>query len=563
MSSAAAAGNRAFGSTAGCRSRSPTSSTTDVLLLVGVEPGRDHAAAAAAPRPAARARRPADRRRPAAHRRPPSAPTCTCSRCPAPTWRSRSGCCTSLVAEGASTRSTSPRAPPASTTVRRGGRRAGGPSGSSGSPACRSPTCAALAELLGRRRARRWCSPRAAPSSTPRAPTRCSAWINLALALGLPGRAGLRLRLPHRPGQRPGRPRARAEGRPAARLPDDRRPGGPRARRRRSGACDPDDAARPGALGVRAARRARHRRTAPRALLVFGTNLVVSAPAPRTSTDRLRGARPAGRRRLRAVGDRRARRRGAAVTQWAEEDGTMTNLEGRVILRAAGRRRRRAGVRTDLEVIAGLADRLGVAGARSPTDPRGGLRRAAPRLAPAGRPTTPASPTTGSTPSDGVFWPCPDAGPPGHAAAVPRRASRTPDGRARFVAVEHRRPGRAGRRRVPAVPHHRPGAGALPVRRPDPPGRASCPAAPEPFVELHPTSPTGSASRDGDAGAWSPPGAASSRRRPGSVDDDPAGHGLRAVPLAVRRPTGSPTTRSTRSAGCRSSRSAPSRGGAA
>ncbi len=48
-------------------------------------------------------------------------------------------------------------------------------------------------------------------------------------------RAVLRIRLPHRPGQRPGRPRARAEGRPAARLPDDRRPGRARPRRRRVG----------------------------------------------------------------------------------------------------------------------------------------------------------------------------------------------------------------------------------------------------------------------------------------------------------------------------------------
>ena len=71
-----------------------------------------------------------------------------------------------------------------------------------------------------------------------------------------PGRG---LRLPHRPGQRPGRPRARAEGRPAARLPPDRRPRRPRARRGRLGSR-PRVAARPRAVGVRAARRARHRR---------------------------------------------------------------------------------------------------------------------------------------------------------------------------------------------------------------------------------------------------------------------------------------------------------------
>ena len=59
-----------------------------------------------------------------------------------------------------------------------------------------------------------------------------SAAINLA-ARPRPRRPPrLGLRPAHRSGQRPGRARARAEERPAARVPDDRRPGGPRARRR-------------------------------------------------------------------------------------------------------------------------------------------------------------------------------------------------------------------------------------------------------------------------------------------------------------------------------------------
>ena len=46
------------------------------------------------------------------------------------------------------------------------------------------------------------------------------------------------------------------------------------------------------------------------------------------------------------------------AAQWAEESGTMTNLEGRVILR------RRAiappvGVRTDLEILSAIATALG------------------------------------------------------------------------------------------------------------------------------------------------------------------------------------------------------------
>ena len=84
-------------------------------------------------------------------------------------------------------------------------------------------------------------------------------WINVALALGLPGKDARRLRLPHRPGQRPGRARARPEGRPAPRLPDDRRPCRPRPRREGVGRR-PRVAARQGRVGLRAPRVAGRRR---------------------------------------------------------------------------------------------------------------------------------------------------------------------------------------------------------------------------------------------------------------------------------------------------------------
>ena len=263
-----------------------------------VQPRRDHAAGRPAPRPAARARRPGRRRSTRGARRPPTAPTCSSSRCPAPT---------SPLALGAAAPARSP--PARSTTAyvaaahHRLGRRTrarsprGGPSGSSGSPAC------PVAEL----RALAGCSPGGPRHGAHRARRRAArqgtdtvlAWINVALALGHARHAARRLRLPHRPGQRPGRPRARAEGRPAARLPDDRRPGGARARRRRVGRR-PRSAARHGALGVRAARRARHA-DGPAALLVFGSNIVVSAPNA-THVDRAAGgARPARRRRHRDV----------------------------------------------------------------------------------------------------------------------------------------------------------------------------------------------------------------------------------------------------------------------
>ncbi len=95
-----------------------------------------------------------------------------------------------------------------------------------------------------------------------------------------------------------------------------------------------------------------------RALLVFGSNLAVSAPRAGHIEKRLDALD------FLMVSDfflsETAERADVVLpsAQWAEEEGTMTNLEGRVILR------QRAmfppsGVRTDLEVLADLAGRLG------------------------------------------------------------------------------------------------------------------------------------------------------------------------------------------------------------
>ncbi|MFL6417291.1 MAG: molybdopterin oxidoreductase family protein [Bryobacteraceae bacterium] len=122
------------------------------------------------------------------------------------------------------------------------------------------------------------------------------------------------------------------------------------------------------------------------------------------------------------------------TTQWAEEEGTVTNLEGRVILRRAASAAP-AGVRSDLEAIHGIADRLG-SGDAFPSEPRvvyEELRRA----------------TSGGAADyygisyeriereDGVFWPCPAEDHPGTPRLFLDRFA-TPDGRARFHAVEHR-----------------------------------------------------------------------------------------------------------------------------
>ena len=160
---------------------------------------------------------------------------------------------------------------------------------------------------------------------------------------------------------------------------------------------DPDVLPGQGPVGVRAARRRSARPTAPKALLVFGTNIVVSRAQRRPGRRAARRARPAGRRRLRAVRDRGPRRRrppGHAVGRGdrhhdqprgpgdpapARDHAAGRRAQRPRRLRRAGRAARRAG---------DVRDRAG-----------GGLRRARPGQSRAARPTTAASPTTGSATS--------------------------------------------------------------------------------------------------------------------------------------------------------------------
>ena len=432
-----------------------------------LQPRRDDAAGRAPPRRAARARRPGRGDRPAADPDRASAPTCSCSRSPAPTWRSPSALLHLLVAER-----------PGRRGVRRGahhrlrrrtplGRRVVARAGRAGH---RRP---------GRRGARTgacWASAPRVIVLTARGAEQHSQGTDTVLAVDQPGararpvRPGVRrLRLPHRPGQRPGRPRARPEGRPAARLPDDRRPRRPRARRRGVG--------RPAGVAARArgARRTscstRSAPTADRALLVFGSNIVVSAPNATHVTRRLEALD------LLVVADIVLSETAALadvvlpVTQWAEETGTMTNLEGRVLLRQRAVTPP-AGVRSDLDVLAGWRSGSARRCRSRPTPRRSSPSSAAPRRA--ARPTTPASPTTGSATSTASSGPAPTPDHPGtprmfvDALRHPGRPGPLPRRRAP-------RPGRAAVRRLPAAPDHRPGARPVPVRRPDPAGPRRCP----------------------------------------------------------------------------------------
>jgi assimilatory nitrate reductase catalytic subunit len=172
-----------------------------------------------------------------------------------------------------------------------------------------------------------------------------------------------------------------------------------------------------------------------RALLVFGSNLVVSAPRTLHVRERLDTLD------FLMVSDiflsETAERADVVLptAQWAEEEGTMTNLEGRVLLR------RRAqtppeGVLTDAEVLVALAERLGRGQSFPTSAPRAifdELRRAS-----AGGVADYAGITYERIAAEGgVFWPCPAEDHPGTPRLFQERFA-TPDGRARFHAVTHR-----------------------------------------------------------------------------------------------------------------------------
>ncbi|MGW1888981.1 molybdopterin oxidoreductase family protein [Streptomyces sp. NPDC002004] len=269
------------------------------------------------------------------------------------------------------------------------------------------------------------------------------AWIDLCLATGRAGRplSGYGCLTGQGNGQG-----GREHGQKADQLPGYRKLTDPEARRHVAGVwgVDPDALPGPGrsayelldALGGEV-----------RALLVMGSNPVVSAPRAAHIEERLRALD------FLAVADVVLSETAALadvvlpVTQWAEETGTVTNLEGRVLLR------RQAvtappGVRSDLELLSALAARLGVAHG-FPTDPEEVFTEL--RAASAGGPAD----YSGITYRDlalgrPVFWPCP-AGPSGPDAPPAADGGEglgsprlfldrfaTEDGRARFAAVVHR-----------------------------------------------------------------------------------------------------------------------------
>ncbi|MFF3738836.1 molybdopterin oxidoreductase family protein [Streptomyces sp. NPDC002566] len=340
---------------------------------------------------------------------------------------------------------------------------------------------------------RLFCEPEAAMVLTARGPEQqakgtdtVGAWINLCLATGRAGRplSGYGCLTGQGNGQG-----GREHGQKADQLPGYRKLDDPAARRHVADVWGVDPASLPGpgrsayelldALGRDV-----------RSLLLMGSNPVVSAPRAAHVEERLKSLD------FLAVCDVVLSETAALadvvlpVTQWAEESGTTTSLEGRVLLR------RQAvsppeGVRSDLEVLHGLAARLGVEKG-FPTDPEEVFEEL--RRASAGGPADYSGITYRRlAEEDGVFWPCPadaDASdaPPVHPGTPRLFLDRfaTPDGRARFVPVSHRAAAEEPDAEYPVLlttgrvlAQYQSGAQ---TRRVDELNAA----APGPFVELHP-----------------------------------------------------------------------------
>jgi len=258
------------------------------------------------------------------------------------------------------------------------------------------------------------------------------AFINLALALGQPGRSGSGWGCFTGHGNGQG---GREHGQKADQLPGYRLLNNPQHRADVAvvWGVDPDTLPQPGLsacelLDVTGGADARIR-----GLLVFACNLLVSGPDANKLRDRLSAAE------LLVVADPFLSETAAIadvvlpVAQWAEEGGTMTNLEGRILLRRKAKEPP-AGVWTDLQVIAGIAGRLG-AGAHFTGDAETtGVEF---RRCTSGGMADYAGASWDRLPAEaGVFWPCPDEHHPG----TPRPfldSFAHPDGRARCHPVEY------------------------------------------------------------------------------------------------------------------------------
>ena len=299
-----------------------------------------------------------------------------------------------------------------------------------------------------------------------------TAWINLALAFALPGTPGSGYGCLTGQGNGQG---GREHGQKADQLPGYRSISDPAAREHVAAVWGIDPAEMPGP-GRSAVELFGALGTEIRALLVFGANPVISAPGSSDVAARLRDlellvvadALPSETAQLADVV--------FPVAQWAEESGTTTSLEGRVL------RRRQAvdpppGVRTDLEVISALAVALGRDAAEFPSGPDAVLAELGEASRGGRCDYSAATPIRLDDESRPFHWGGPRVFLDGFAH---------PDGRARFVPVDHRDAAELPDEEYPLfgttgriLQHYQTGAQTRRVAE-------LAAAAPEAFVEVHP-----------------------------------------------------------------------------
>ncbi|WP_410675177.1 molybdopterin oxidoreductase family protein [Amycolatopsis sp. cmx-4-68] len=319
------------------------------------------------------------------------------------------------------------------------------------------------------------------------------AWINLALSLGLPGRKGSGYGCLTGQGNGQG---GREHGQKADQLPGYRKLDDPAAREYVAGVwgVDPDRLPGPGRSASELLE-ALGQENGPKALMVFGSNVVVSAPRSQRVQDRLAALD------FLVVADFVLSETAAMadvvlpVTQWAEEDGTLTNLEGRILLR------RKAidappGVRSDLDVLNGLAERLGQPANRFPADAETAFEEL--RVASKGGIADYSGVSYDRLRNgEALHWPVPENDHPG----TPRMFLESfahPDGRARFVPVEHTGPAEVPDEEFPlqattgrVLQHYQSGAQTRLVDELND-------VVPEVFVEVHPDTAKRAGLEEGD-----------------------------------------------------------------
>ncbi len=319
------------------------------------------------------------------------------------------------------------------------------------------------------------------------------AWINLALSLGLPGRTGSGYGCLTGQGNGQG---GREHGQKADQLPGYRKLDDPAAREYVAGVwgVDADSLPGPGRSATELLE-ALGQENGPKALMVFGSNVVVSAPRSQRVQDRLASLD------LLVVADFVLSETAAMadvvlpVTQWAEEHGTLTNLEGRVLLRRKALDPP-AGVRSDLDVLHGLAERLGQPEGRFPTDAETVFEEL--RIASKGGIADYSGVSYDRLRAgEALHWPVPADDHPG----TPRMfldAFAHPDGRARFVPVEHTGPAEVPDVEFPlqattgrVLQHYQSGAQTRLIEELNE-------VVPEVFVEVHPDTAKRAGLEEGD-----------------------------------------------------------------